>query len=84
MKLNLDELKKVAEAATPGPWNMWAGWGNWSKRVQITEGDAVQNTFGDHICELESLLQIMLDPENAPPQYSLENAWQKFCELRKS
>lgn len=29
------------------------------------------------------LLQIMLDPENQPPQFSKEEAWQKYLELTK-
>lgn len=30
-----------------------------------------------------SLLQIMLDPENDPPQFSKETAWNKFLEIEQ-
>lgn len=46
--------------------------------------DAGVAVCAQKIEKLERLLQIMLDPDNAPPQYSLEEAWKLFCELRKS
>ena len=31
--------------------------------------------------KLSELLQIILDPENQPPQYTLQEAWIKFLEI---
>lgn len=49
--------------------------------------DHMDETCEDRLeirCErLEKLCQKILDPENQPPQISIEDAWAEFKEIRK-
>lgn len=40
---------------------------------------AVSIEISKRVALMESLCQIMFDPENQPPQYSIEQAWQHFA-----
>lgn len=53
-------------------------------KEKVSSGFNAVEASTDIISKLDSLCQIMFDPENQPPQFSKQEAWEMFSAIAKT